>query len=135
MITDLLPKLANPGPLSARVGSRPRVTDRRDYQRLGLLLFGTIGRRDDRHGCEILDLSANGARVRCETASPLRPRRTGVDLAVGLHKPLKCSIVWRAEDQVGIRFIDDPALIIARLPGVFLPNYLAGLDQRMACAA
>lgn len=75
------------------------------------------------HDCDVLDFSANGARVSC--LEELRPC-TASCLRVGHLPPLQCRVVWQEGDQTGLKFTATPRAVVERMHGL-LPDDSATL--------
>jgi PilZ domain len=57
--------------------------------------------------CHILDVSATGARLRVGITANL-PDSFTLNLDMRRHHSRHCRLVWRARDQVGVRFVQAP---------------------------
>ena len=109
-------------PRPGRAAPPPTLAhDRRRQKRFKTCFLGTLHRSSNaeaEHLCDILDLSAGGARVR--PVDPMLPRRR---MALGLRHfgCFPARVVWRRGDELGLKFEQDPSQIMEALKG-FLPS-------------
>ncbi len=87
-------------------GKQP--SEHRRFERTKVLWSGELVYREQIVACVIVNISAGGAMVRSEdpaffmTSVVLRNSRIG-DLAA--------KVVWRQDDELGLRFADDPETV------------------------
>ena len=111
-------------PLGRAFFGRPapaKPEDRRRYKRFRTHLEGTVychPRAKDARACEILDLSANGARIR--TDLPLVCGRR-LNLAMERFGIFRVHMVWRRGSEVGLQFAAEPRKVVTMMRG-FLPR-------------
>ncbi len=85
-----------------------RHSELRRFERTTVLWSGELVYREQIVACVIVNISAGGAMVRSEdpaffvTSVVLRNSRIG-DLAA--------KVVWRQDDELGLRFADDPETV------------------------
>lgn len=106
--------------------TRP-AAERRRFRRARMILLGEIAAgaetaRPAETECVVLDLSLNGARLRCDGALP---NRGLVTLRTRRFPPLTAQVVWRAGAEAGLRFLRPPAETAALFQGVLPETCLA----------
>lgn len=91
--------------------------ERRRYGRTPVLLSGTLLVDDREIDCIIMNLSINGAKVRCK-----EPFERGVRLLFRAHRfgDFVCDVAWRKDDRMGLTFRDSPERV-AEIIGKSLP--------------
>lgn len=91
--------------------------ERRRYNRMPVLLSGTLLVDDREVDCIIMNLSVNGAKVRCK-----EPFERGVQLLFRAHRfgDFVCDVAWRKDDRIGLTFRDSPDRV-AEIIGKSLP--------------
>ncbi len=88
--------------------AREQPSEIRRYDRTTVLWSGHLVFREQSVACVIVNISAGGAMVRSEdpaffmTSVVLRNSRIG-DLAA--------EVVWRQDDELGLKFADDPETV------------------------
>lgn len=92
---------------------RPNVKERRAFLRSTVLWAGLLHHDGSCAGCVVLDVSANGARLRFA-------EREAIDKDIcALEVPrlgvLPCDVAWRAERSIGLRFRDGLSDVVAQL--------------------
>lgn len=121
---------ASPDPEIAEVQERrqfqdsPHDQDRRQYQdrrrfpRFRACYMGSLHSTEQAvpvNLCDILDLSANGARIR-----PVESLSNARRVTLGLENfgRFPAEIAWRRGDEVGLTFSEDPSRIVHRMRGL-----------------
>jgi hypothetical protein len=89
----------------------------RRYKRANVLWPATLLADGERFDCIILDLSANGARLRVAGSTEALK---GLVLEAPRFGSLMGDVAWRRETELGLRFNDDPEEVAALL-GDMLP--------------
>ena len=93
------------------------ISDKRRFQRSGILWSGQIAAGVQVRHCMINDISAGGARVRLVEASMPDSR---VTLKIDRLESYPCRVVWRKYDRLGLQF-QVPHAEMARKLGTLLP--------------
>lgn len=75
--------------------------DRQRHVRTATLLRGDCTSGDQTCGCEMLNLSIGGARLRLDTALQALDR---VSVRIDGYAPLNGNVVWRADRDIGVEF-------------------------------
>lgn len=109
--TRAVPELPEP----PRQAAGPK--ERRRYDRTPVLLSGTLLVDDREIDCIIMNLSVNGAKVRCK-----EPFKRGVRLLFRAHRfgDFVCDVAWQKDDRMGLAFRDSPDRV-AEIIGKSLP--------------
>jgi hypothetical protein len=92
--------------------------DRRQQKRFRTCLLGTLHRAagdQPENLCDILDISLGGARVRPVDPMPARRRIT---LGLRHFGRLPARVVWRHGGEMGLKFDQEPAEIMAIMKGL-----------------
>ena len=90
--------------------------ERRKHERHPARLGGCLRLSDQAlRYCDILDVSANGARIR--TAKPLA-QATWVTLGIDRVGKIHAQVVWRKDNLAGIQFAAEPRYVSRMLRGV-----------------
>ncbi len=90
------------------MGAQERPSEYRRYERTTVLWSGNLVFRDQSVGCIIVNISAGGAMVRADdpafvmTPVVLRNSRIG---------DLTAEVMWRRDDELGLKFVDDPETV------------------------
>ena len=90
------------------MGAQERPTEHRRFERTTVLWSGDLVYREQIVGCIIVNISAGGAMVRLEdpafvmTPVVLRNPRIG---------DLTAEVLWRRDDELGLKFLDDPETV------------------------
>lgn len=92
-------------------------TDKRRFQRAGVLWSGQVAAGRQVHRCFVNDISAGGARIRLTEASVPNAQ---VTLKIDRLDSYPCTVVWRKYDAVGLEF-QVPHGEMARKLGIVLP--------------
>lgn len=95
--------------------------DQRSHARRNVLLAGRLRHGDAWLACEVVNLSAGGAKLRVDAAA-----RGGAGLAPGQELTLElapCGLLpgvaaWVREGELGLRFTGDPARLAEALIGL-----------------
>jgi hypothetical protein len=88
--------------------ARKQTRDHRRYERTTVLWSGHLVNKEQSVACVIVNISAGGAMVRSEdpayfmTTVVLRNPRIG---------DLSAEVLWRKDDELGLKFVDDPETI------------------------
>lgn len=86
-------------------------TDARHFDRESTKLNGHVSSPTDpniQHTCEIIDLSAGGAKLKISKAGTL----TGeVTLKIGDLGPYRADVVWSRPPHMGVKFLDSPEMM------------------------
>jgi hypothetical protein len=88
----------------------PSKTERRQHQRTHVLFSGTLVSGDQSVRGTVLDLSANGAKIRLD--KPLRAP-SAVTLRLARLVDFHVELVWSSGDMLGLKFREAPARIAA----------------------
>lgn len=84
-------------------GEKP---SRRTYPRTSVYLTGLFSADDQSTSCDILNISAGGARIRLiGTIGTCQTFRLGIPP----FGEFPCAIIWQNGDDLGLKFHDDPA--------------------------
>jgi len=73
---------------------------RRKLNRQAWLTLGGFARRE----CEVLDLSATGARLRVDSAD-IPDDNLGLSMTFDVRKSARCRLVWRDKNVIGVEFV------------------------------
>ncbi len=90
------------------MGAQERPAEHRRFERTKVLWSGHLIYREQSVGCIIVNIAAGGAMVRSDdpafvmTPVVLRNSRIG---------ELTAEVVWRRDDELGLKFVDDPATV------------------------
>ncbi len=90
------------------MGAEKKPSESRRFERTTVLWSGQLVYREQIVACTIVNISAGGAMVRSEdpafyaTSVVLRNARIG-DLAA--------QVLWRQDDELGLKFADDPETV------------------------
>ena len=84
----------------------------RAHERKRILWTGKLHHGDQVLDCQVLDLSAGGARIR--TAKPWTAS-SAVVLVCDHLGPLRAEVRWQRANYAGIRFLEDASFIEKRL--------------------
>jgi hypothetical protein len=96
----------------------------RKYERVLVALEGAIFATGIAQGCQILDLSPGGARLRLGT--PLPPQEELLHLYIKGFGRFPTQVVRRSDPEIALRFVVDNESVLGLLRG--LSNYMKGLD-------
>ena len=110
--------------LNAEPAPRPIGTDNRRYRRYSVVLSGRFHRGKTSSDCIILDLSPTGAKLKM--SHPLAQKAVGT-LESTRFGMIPAEVVWRNDETLGIRFLDEPNWVAGLLSMVlpmtrFQPN-------------
>jgi hypothetical protein len=103
--------------------------DRRVHRRSKVVWPAQLIHGGRRFDCVILNLSAGGAKLQLGN---LPERLTELRLVTDRFGEFAAEAVWRVGDRVGIRFLDPPATIAARLGGALPAVQADATDQNAA---
>lgn len=73
---------------------------RHKLHRQAWLTLGGFARRE----CEILDLSATGARLKVDGAD-IPEDNLGLSMTFDVQKSARCRLVWRDKNVIGVEFV------------------------------
>lgn len=108
-----------PAPPRKPVATAPR--DHRKYQRVETGMTGILDFEGRSVMCNILEISANGARLSAEDTPPEGAVAT---VRIGCFGEFGCVVVWDRDGQTGIRFMEPPNRVAQIMDGVIPTNYL-----------
>lgn len=99
----------------------PQNADQRTHARRDVLLAGRLRRGEAWLPCEVVNLSAGGAKLRVDAAA-----RGGAGLAPGQELTLELApcgllpgvVAWVRPGELGLRFTGDPARLAEALIGL-----------------
>ena len=90
------------------MGAQERPSEYRRYERTTVLWSGHLVYRDQSVGCIIVNISAGGAMVRADdpafVMSPVVLRNSRIG-------DLIAEVMWRRDDELGLKFVDDPETV------------------------
>jgi hypothetical protein len=100
-------------------GESQQAAERQRFIRRSILLAATL--RDDEGAveCDLIDLSAGGAKVRVAVPYPLGAQ---VLLTIGDEHGFYSKVAWRDGDFLGLRFIEPPDSVAAAIPDILKQN-------------
>lgn len=96
----------------------PGSVEQRRYRRYSVVLSGKFHRGKTTNDCIILDLSPTGAKLRM--SEPLAQKAVGT-LESDKFGMIPGEVVWRNDQTIGIRFLDEPNWV-AGLLSMVLPQ-------------
>lgn len=100
-------------PLSRQTPNRPFPKERRAFGRSSVLWNGLLHHDGQCAGCIVLDISANGVKLRFQEPKPLDQNSCALELPrLGIFS---CDIAWRDGMSVGLRFNDDLSVVVSQL--------------------
>jgi len=107
-----------PGGQAATAVPATKASERRQHGRLKTRFLGSLHPDSAAPAvnlCDVIDLSAGGARIR-----PVDPLPDAPMLALGLNRfgLLPAQVVWRDRDEVGLRFLQSPAEVSRVMRGL-----------------
>ena len=74
---------------------------RKKLHREAWLTLGGFARRK----CEVVDLSATGARLRVEGAAIPDDNNLGLSMNFDVNKFTPCRLIWREKNVIGVEFV------------------------------
>ncbi len=90
------------------MGAQERRSEHRRYERTTVLWSGHLVYREQSVGCIIVNISAGGAMVRADdpafVMSPVVLRNSRIG-------DLIAEVMWRRDDELGLKFVDDPETV------------------------
>lgn len=90
------------------MGAQERPSEYRRYERTTVLWSGNLVYRDQSVACIIVNISAGGAMVRADdpafVMSPVVLRNSRIG-------DLIAEVMWRRDDELGLKFVDDPETV------------------------
>lgn len=108
------------------VATRPLKADgadRRRYRRYPILESGLIYTDTGCIDCQVVDLSANGVRVR--PVGKLESDPGVCRFLLGRLGAFEAEVCWEGDDSIGIRFGDEPAAVAQRFSDLLPEDCLA----------
>lgn len=84
--------------------AQKRASEQRRFERTTVLWSGHLVFREQMVACVIVNISAGGAMVRTEDAAFCLSSVTLRNARIG---DLAAEVVWRQNDELGLKFIDD----------------------------
>lgn len=97
--------------------------DRRRYRRYPILESGLIYTDDGCIDCQVVDLSANGVRVR--PVGKLKDDPGVCRFLLGRLGAFEAEVCWEGPDSIGIRFGDKPETVAQRFSDLLPEDCLA----------
>lgn len=93
--------------------SEDQPADRRAYRRQSFNLGARFGFDEtiEPVSCILVDVSAGGAQIMGRLPEGIQEAK----LEISGFDPLPCRVIWRTESKFGVRFLNDPKDIAARL--------------------
>jgi hypothetical protein len=91
--------------MSVDLPIKPQAAERRRFKRSTTVLTGTLFCRDEIVDCVVMNISANGAKIKLKQAPAMGET---VTLLVNRYGVFTGAIAWRADESVGIQFDEDP---------------------------
>ncbi len=84
----------------AVLAKREKRAPRQKLHRQAWLTLGGFARRE----CEVLDLSATGAKLRVDSKN-IPADNLGLSLTFDVRKTARCRLVWRDKNDIGVEFV------------------------------
>ena len=94
------------GAIAEKTGDTADLDDRQRYPRTAVYCAAKLAAAGRAWDCEILDISAGGAKVRFPTT--LDPAAE-LSLTIGSHGTVPVRLVWQSGQYLGVAFLCDPA--------------------------
>lgn len=91
--------------MSVDLPIKPQAAERRRFKRSTTVLTGTLFCRDEIVDCVVMNISANGAKIKLKQAPAMGET---VTLLVNRYGVFTGTIAWRADEAVGVQFDEDP---------------------------
>ena len=91
--------------MSAETIATAQGQERRRFKRNTTVLTGTLFCRDEILDCVVMNISANGAKIKLKQAPA---NGEAVTLLVNRYGVFTGTIAWRADESVGLQFDEDP---------------------------
>lgn len=102
--------------------------EQRKFPRTGVIWSGTLQTDTETLKCTILNLSANGAKLKLH--APMTAGRLMGTVAIPRLGTFKATIAWRADEasgEIGLTFEDPPAAVAEALAGVLPTSRAASI--------
>lgn len=94
----------------------PAAEDQQRYPRASIICAGILELGDSSHDCDVVDISAGGAKLCLADAEVALAPGTAVELVVDEEIAFAGRIAWARDSQAGIEFADAPELVAEVLP-------------------
>ena len=94
------------GAIAEKTGDTADLDDRQRYPRTAVYCAAKLAAAGRAWDCEILDISAGGAKIRFPTT--LDPAAE-LSLTIGSHSTVPVRLVWQSGQYLGVAFLCDPA--------------------------
>jgi hypothetical protein len=90
--------------------------ERRRYRRYSILESGLIYTKDRCLDCQVIDVSANGVRIR--PVGKVKASDGQLRFLLGRLGMFEAEVCWEGSDSIGIRFEDAPEAVAERYEAV-----------------